>query len=29
MPDAEFEARYNQREPESMEFVFMKPKGIA
>ena len=29
MPDAEFDARYNQREPESMEFVFMKPKGIA
>lgn len=24
MPDAEFDARYNQREPESMEFVFMK-----
>ena len=29
MPDAEFDARYNQREPESMEFVFMKPQGIA
>ena len=28
MPDAEFDARYNQREPESMEFVFMKPAGI-
>ena len=24
MSDAEFDARYNQREPESMEFVFMK-----
>ncbi|MFM9067963.1 MAG: TM2 domain-containing protein [Planctomycetota bacterium] len=24
MSDAEFEARYNQRTPESMEFVFMK-----
>ena len=29
MPDAEFDARYNKREPESMEFVFMKPQGIA
>jgi TM2 domain-containing membrane protein YozV len=28
MPDAEFDSRYNQREPESMEFVFMKPKGM-
>ena len=28
MPDPEFEARYNQREPESMEFVFAKPAGI-
>jgi len=26
MPDDEFNARYNQRAPESMEFVFMKPK---
>ena len=25
MKDEEFEARYNQREPGSMEFVFMKP----
>lgn len=25
MPDPEFEARYNQREPGSMEFVFLKP----
>ena len=25
MPDEEFDARYNQRTPESMEFVFMKP----
>jgi TM2 domain-containing membrane protein YozV len=24
MSDAEFDARYNQRTPESMEFVFMK-----
>ncbi len=29
MPDAEFDARYNYRTPESMEFVFMKPKNIA
>jgi TM2 domain-containing membrane protein YozV len=28
MPDAEFDARYNQREPESMEFVFTKPAGL-
>jgi TM2 domain-containing membrane protein YozV len=26
MNDAEFDARYNRRTPESMEFVFMKPK---
>lgn len=26
MPDAEFDARYNNRTPEPMEFVFMKPK---
>ncbi|MEX2176101.1 MAG: TM2 domain-containing protein [Pirellulaceae bacterium] len=26
MSDAEFDARYNNRTPESMEFVFMKPK---
>lgn len=26
MSDAEFDARYNQREPGSMEFVFMKPQ---
>lgn len=25
MKDEEFDARYNQREPGSMEFVFMKP----
>jgi TM2 domain-containing membrane protein YozV len=25
MKDDEFDARYNQREPGSMEFVFMKP----
>jgi TM2 domain-containing membrane protein YozV len=25
MPDAEFDARYNNRTPGSMEFVFMKP----
>ena len=25
MKDEEFEARYNQREPGSMEFAFMKP----
>jgi hypothetical protein len=24
MPDDEFDRRYNQRTPESMEFVFMK-----
>lgn len=27
MDDAEFDRRYNQRTPESMEFVFMKPKS--
>ena len=26
MPDAEFDARYNLRTPEPMEFVFMPPK---
>jgi TM2 domain-containing membrane protein YozV len=26
MPDAEFNQRYNDRTPESVEFVFMKPK---
>lgn len=26
MSDDEFDARYNKRSPESMEFVFMKPK---
>lgn len=26
MSDAEFDAKYNHREPESMEFVFVKPK---
>jgi TM2 domain-containing membrane protein YozV len=26
MPDEEFNARYNLRAPESMEFVFTKPK---
>jgi TM2 domain-containing membrane protein YozV len=26
MSDAEFDARYNARTPESMEFVFTKPK---
>lgn len=26
MKDEEFDARYNARTPESMEFVFMKPK---
>jgi len=25
MPDGEFDARYNQRTPGPMEFVFMKP----
>jgi TM2 domain-containing membrane protein YozV len=25
MSDADFDARYNQRSPGSMEFVFMKP----
>jgi TM2 domain-containing membrane protein YozV len=25
MSDADFDARYNQRTPGSMEFVFMKP----
>lgn len=28
MPDPEFDARYNNRTPESMEFVFMKPKNV-
>jgi TM2 domain-containing membrane protein YozV len=28
MSDAEFDARYNQREPQSMEFVFMKPTPV-
>jgi TM2 domain-containing membrane protein YozV len=27
MSDADFDARYNQREPESLEFVFMKPQA--
>ncbi len=27
MKDEEFDARYNHRTPESMEFVFMKPKA--
>lgn len=26
MPDDEFDKRYNQRTPASVEFVFMKPK---
>lgn len=26
MKDEEFNARYNQRAPQSIEFVFMKPK---
>lgn len=26
MSDSDFDARYNARAPESMEFVFMKPK---
>ena len=26
MDDAEFDRRYNQRTPASVEFVFMKPK---
>jgi TM2 domain-containing membrane protein YozV len=26
MPDAEFDAKYNSRTPESMEFAFTKPK---
>jgi TM2 domain-containing membrane protein YozV len=26
MSDQDFDARYNLRTPESMEFVFMKPK---
>lgn len=26
MSDADFDARYNARTPESMEFVFMQPK---
>lgn len=29
MPDADFNAKYNSRTPESMEFVFTKPAGIA
>jgi TM2 domain-containing membrane protein YozV len=29
MDDAEFDARYNRRTPESMEFVFLKPKTLA
>lgn len=28
MSDEEFNARYNQRTPESMEFVFMKPNTM-
>jgi TM2 domain-containing membrane protein YozV len=28
MSDAEFNQRYNLRTPESMEFVFMKPKTL-
>ena len=28
MPDAEFDARYNARTPEPMEFVFMKPATL-
>jgi TM2 domain-containing membrane protein YozV len=28
MSDEEFNQRYNQRTPESMEFVFMKPKTM-
>jgi TM2 domain-containing membrane protein YozV len=28
MSDEEFNARYNQRVPESVEFVFMKPKTM-
>lgn len=28
MSDDEFERRYNQRSPEPMEFVFMKPQGF-
>jgi TM2 domain-containing membrane protein YozV len=27
MPQEEFDARYNRRTPESIEFVFMKPKS--
>jgi TM2 domain-containing membrane protein YozV len=27
MKDEEFDARYNARTPEPMEFVFMKPKS--
>lgn len=26
MPQEEFDARYNRRAPENIEFVFMKPK---
>jgi TM2 domain-containing membrane protein YozV len=28
MKDEEFDARYNQREPGSMEFAFMKPATV-
>lgn len=28
MSDSEFDARYNQREPGGMEFVFMKPTTV-
>jgi TM2 domain-containing membrane protein YozV len=28
MDDAEFDARYNYRTPESMEFVFTKPRTL-
>jgi TM2 domain-containing membrane protein YozV len=29
MNDADFDARYNHRAPESLEFVFLKPKTLA
>jgi len=29
MDQNEFDARYNQRAPEPMEFVFMKPKSMS
>jgi TM2 domain-containing membrane protein YozV len=29
MSDADFDARYNHREPESVEFVFLKPNTLA